>query len=405
MKQSTLYTKTRKTLPKDEVANNATLLLKSGFIHKEMAGVYSYLPLGLRVLKKIERIIREEINSIGGQEIFMTALQDPKIWKKTDRWSDEMVDIWLKTRDEEFGLGWTHEEPLTSQMRHHIQSYKDLPVYAYQFQTKFRNEPRAKSGLLRTKEFVMKDLYSFNADEDGLNKFYEIAQKAYMRIFDKVGLGKSTYLTFASGGAFSKYSHEFQTLCEAGEDTIFVDKKKKIAVNKEVLNATVLKDLGLNRKDLIETKAIEIGNIFKLGTRFSKSLNLTFKDSKGKEQLVVMGCYGIGPGRLMGTVVEVLSDKDGMIWPESIAPFKVHLLEFKKGRGANLYRELIKKGVDVLYDDRDASPGEKLKDADLIGIPLRLIVSEKTGNKVEFKRRESKTAKLLTQNEAIRKSL
>lgn len=405
MKQSTLYTKTRKTLPKDEVARNAQLLLKAGFLHKEMAGVYSYLPLGLRVLKKIEAIIREEINSIGGQELFMSALQDPEIWRKTDRWSDGAIDVWFKTREERFGLSNTHEEPITAQMSHHIQSYKDLPIYAYQFQTKFRNEPRAKSGLLRTKEFVMKDLYSFSANEDDLNKFYEIVKKAYMKIFNRVGLGQNTYLTFASGGPFSKYSHEFQTLCETGEDTIFLDKKKKIAINKEVMNQAVLKDLGINKKDLKEEKAIEVGNIFKLGTKFSKPLGLMYKDKQGREHPVVMGSYGIGLGRLMATVVEVLADDNGMIWPESIAPYKVHLIELKKGLGTELYKKLMQSNVEVLYDDRDASAGEKLKDADLIGTPLRLLVSEKTGNKVEVKKRNSKTSKFLTQNETIQESL
>jgi prolyl-tRNA synthetase len=405
MRQSKLYTKTRKTLPKDEIAKNAKLLLKAGFIHKEMAGVYSYLPLGLRVLKKIENVIRKEMNAIGGQEILMSSLQDPQIWKKTNRWSDKEIDVWLKTRDEKYGLANTHEDPITNQMKQYISSYKDLPVYAYQFQNKFRNELRAKSGLLRAREFIMKDLYSFDQTAEEQKIFYDEVQKAYMRIFTKVGIGEMTYPTFASGGPFSQYSHEFQTVCESGEDTIYLDAKKKIAINKEVYSATVLKNLSLKSNDLKEVRAIEVGNIFKLGTKYSAPLNLTYKDINGKEKHVVMGSYGIGLGRLMAAVVEVNADDSGLVWPETVAPFAVHLVELKKGVAVSLYNKLQAKNIDVLYDDREISAGEKLKDADLIGIPVRLVMSEKTGSKVEFKKRASKSAQLLTQDEVIRKSL
>ena len=402
MKQSTLYTKTTKTTPKDEVAKNAKLLMRAGFVNKEMAGVYSYLPLGLRVVKKIENLIREEMNAIGGQELLMSSLQDPQLWKQTNRWSDKEVDIWFKTRNEDFGLGNTHEEPITAQMVHHINSYKDLPVYVYQIQNKFRNEPRAKSGLLRGREFFMKDLYSFNKDEKEQDKFYEKAKKAYLKVFKRAGIGNVTYITFASGGIFSKYSHEFQAICEVGEDTVYLDKKKKTAVNEEVFTPEVLKELGLKKDSLEKLKSIEVGNIFKLGTRFSDALGLKYTDEKGEEQPVVMGSYGIGIGRLMAAVVEILSDEDGMVWPEEIAPFKAHLVELKKGAGKKLYEALTKEGVEVLYDDRDAGAGQKLKDADLIGIPWRLVVSEKTGDKVEVKKRTSKKAKLMTQNEILR---
>ncbi len=405
MRQSELYTKTRKTLPKDEVANNAKLLLKAGFIHKEMAGVYSYLPLGLRVLKKIENVLREEMNAIGGQEILMSSLQDPQIWKKTNRWSDKEIDIWFKTRDEKYGLANTHEDPITNQMKQYISSYKDLPVYAYQFQNKFRNEPRAKSGLLRAREFIMKDLYSFHETSEDQEAFYEKIKGVYMKIFRRVGIGMTTYLTFASGQPFSQYSHEFQTVCSSGEDTIYLDAKKRIAVNKEVYSITTLKSLGLRKSDLQELKAIEVGNIFKLGTKYSAPLNLTYKDRKGEEKYVVMGSYGIGLGRLMAAVVEVTADANGLIWPAVIAPFAVHLIELKKGAAASFYNKLRAKKIDVLYDDREISAGEKLKDTDLIGIPVRLIMSEKTGGKVEFKKRTSRTAQLLNQDEIIRKSL
>ena len=405
MRHGELYTKTRKTLPKDEVAKNAQLLIKGGFVNKELAGVYSYLPLGLRVLKKIEGIIREEMNKIGGTEMLMSSLQDPAIWKKNDRWSDKKVDIWFKDKDEKTGFAWSHEEPIVNMMKHHIGSYKDLPVYVYQFQNKFRNEPRAKSGLLRGREFIMKDLYSFNADEKSLDKFYEGATKAYMKVFERVGIGKLTYLTFASGGLFTKFSHEFQTLSDAGEDTIYVDKKRKLAVNREVMSDAVLKETGLSKKDLIEKKAIEVGNIFKFGTKYSEIFDLTFKDENGKVKPVYLGSYGIGLGRLMATIVETLSDDKGIIWPESVAPFKVHLIELGEGLGEKLYKELEKKGVEVLYDDRNASAGEKFNDADLIGIPWRFVVSKNTNGKVGCKKRNESKEEIVSYDKAIRKLL
>jgi len=386
MKQSKLFTKTRKEAPKDEVSQNAQLLLRAGFIHKEMAGVYSYLPLGLRVFNKIVEVIREEMNCIGGQELHFAALQDPELWKKTDRWSDEKVDVWFKSElsaGGEVGLGWTHEEVATMIMRDHVSSYRDLPFYAYQFQTKFRNELRAKSGLMRTREFVMKDLYSFSRTEEEHQAFYEKCAEAYAKIFDRVGLSHVTYRTFASGGAFSKYSHEFQTVCDSGEDTIYVAPEKRIAVNKEVLEDSVLKDLGLLREELLERKAIEVGNIFSLGTRFSDALGLTFKDESGADVPVIMGSYGIGPGRLMATVAEIYSDEKGILWPRAIAPFQIHLVEVSaqnsetKAWAEELYKKLTAAGIEVLYDDRDLRAGEKFVDADLIGIPYRVVVSDR----------------------------
>jgi prolyl-tRNA synthetase len=387
MRQSQLFTKTRREAPKDEVAKNAQLLIRAGFIHKEMAGAYSYLPLGLRTLNKIIGIIREEMNTIGGQEVHLTALQDKRNWEATGRWDDAAVDNWFKAKlknGNEVGLGFTHEEPLTALMKDHISSFRDLPIAAYQFQVKFRNEERAKSGILRGREFLMKDLYSFNVDEKAHQEFYERAKQAYVKIFERVGLGAQTYVTFASGGSFAKYSHEFQTVCEAGEDTIYVHEGKKMAVNTEVLNDEVLKDLGLARSDLAEKKAVEVGNIFSLGTRFSEALGLNYKDAEGKSKPVVMGSYGIGPGRLMGTIVEVWSDEKGLVWPESVAPFSVHLLALFDEAGTvkkvadDLYDKLTKKGIEVLYDDRDAGAGEKFADSDLIGIPKRYVISEKS---------------------------
>lgn len=405
MRQSQLFTKTRKEAPADEVSKNAQLLIRAGFIHKEMAGVYSYLPLGLRVLEKVNGIIREEMNKIGGVELLMSSLQEKEVWEKTDRWSDEAVDNWFKTKiknGSEMGLGFTHEEPLTRIMRDHIHSFRDLPVYVYQIQTKFRNEQRAKSGLMRCREFLMKDLYSFSPNEKSHSEFYEKAKEAYKNIFNQVGLGRKTFVTFASGGSFSKYSHEFQTISEAGEDTIYVDEEKKIAINKEVMNEEVLKDLGLSGKDLVEKKAVEVGNIFSLGTRFSDALDLNYLDEVGKKHPVVMGSYGIGPGRLIGTIVEVLSDDKGIIWPKEVAPFTVHLIEINpkkesavRGAAESLYKELSEKNVEVLWDDREATAGEKFADADLIGIPTRIVISAKTIEKdaVEIKDRTSKTPK------------
>ncbi|MBI4093886.1 prolyl-tRNA synthetase [Candidatus Kaiserbacteria bacterium] len=384
MRQSELFTKTRREAPKDEVAKNAQLLIRAGYIHKEMAGVYSMLPLGLRVLNKIVQVIREEMNAIGGQEMLMSALQDKEIWSRTDRWD---LDVWFKTNlasGGETGLGITHEEPLTRIMSEHISSYRDLPIAAYQFQTKFRNELRAKSGIMRGKEFLMKDMYSFSRDEREHKKMYGAIRGAYIRAFDRLGIGNRTYVTFADGGIFSDFSEEFQTVSDAGEDTIYVHEEKKIAVNKEVYTEENLKKIGVSKDEFVEKKAIEVGNIFHLGTRFSEALGLTYKDEKSVERSVVMGCYGIGPSRIMGTIVEVLADTKGIVWPREVAPFHVHLLSISGGNGdvtaeANRLYELLKEnGIEVLYDDRDARAGEKFADSELIGIPKRIIVSEKT---------------------------
>jgi prolyl-tRNA synthetase len=407
MRQSKLFTKTIKNIPKDEISKNAQLLIRAGFIYKEMAGVYDLLPMGLRVMNNVNNIIREEMNNIGGQEVFLSSLQDKNIWEKTGRWDDKVVDNWFKTKlknDTELGLGFTHEEPLARLMNNYINSYKDLPVFVYQIQTKFRNEKRAKSGIMRTREFLMKDLYSFTANQKELDEFYEKAKKAYENIFKRCGLGDITFLTFASGGTFSKYSHEFQTVSDAGEDMIYIDKKKNLAVNKEVYTEEVLNDIGLDKKDLIEEKAIEVGNIFKQDTKFSKPLNLNFVDQDGKEKPVIMGAYGIGPGRIIGTVAEVKNDEKGLIWPAQIAPYKVHLVllqpqdENVLKSADKLYDSLQKENIEVLYDDRkDKSPGEKLADSDLIGIPQRIIISKKTveSGSYEFKLRKEKDSQMV----------
>jgi prolyl-tRNA synthetase len=408
MRQSRLFTKTRKEAPADEVSKNAELLIRAGYVHKEMAGVYSYLPLGLAVLSKIENIIREEMNAIGGQELLLSALHPKENWQKTGRWDG--LDVLFKLKDaadHEYALGATHEEIITPLAQDYISSYRDLPFSAYQIQNKFRAELRAKSGVLRGREFIMKDLYSFHRDQADLDNFYDTVTLAYKKIFERVGIGECTYFTYASGGTFSKYSHEFQTLTDAGEDIIYVNKEKGIAVNEEVLNDETLNNLGVTRDDLEAVKAAEVGNIFKLGTKYSGAFNLTFKDEAGESQSVIMGCYGIGLGRLMGVVVESLADDKGIVWPEAIAPYKVHLVGLNnddsevKDFTDGIYLSLKEKGVEVLYDDRDLRAGEKFADSDLIGIPYRVIVSKKSKEEGKFEvvTRATGEVRMLTEEE------
>ena len=414
MRQSELFAKTQKQIPKDEEAINAKLLIKAGFIDKTMAGVYSFLPLGFRVLKKIENIIRREMEAIGGQEILMPSLQPKANWEKTGRWETydslfKFTSFYTKT---DYALGPTHEEIVSPLLAKFVSSYKDLPKYVFQIQNKFRDEPRAKSGILRGREFFMKDLYSFHKDETDLDKYYEKAKKSYEKIFKILDLEKLTYLTFASGGTFSKYSHEFQTLTPAGEDTIYICDKCKVAVNEEIINEQSACPFCGN-KNLRKEKAIEIGNIFKLKIKYSQPFGLSYKDEKGGNHDVIMGCYGMGLNRLIGTIVEVSHDEKGIIWPESAAPFTAHLSSVKRHPPAGgpsvrkfadkIYDNLQKAGVEVLYDDRkDISAGEKFADADLIGIPYRLVISEKTGNKIEVKKRNETRTRLVSEKELIK---
>lgn len=404
MKQSQLFTKTSKKAPRDEKSINSRLLIRAGFIDKLMPGVYSYLPLGFLVFKKIENIIREEINRIDGQEVLLPALHPRKNWEKTGRWQhfEEMFKL-KNRRGQDVSLGPTHEEIFTPLIKKFVRSYKDLPVFTYQIQNKFRNELRAKSGLLRGVEFVMKDLYSFHGDEKDLEKYYEKVKKAYFRIFKRCGLGKKTFLVLASGGTFSKYSHEFQTVTPHGEDNIYLCKKCKIGVNKEIIKEEKYRCPECKRKGLETKRTIEVGNIFKLKDKFSKAFNFTVKDRYGKERKIVMGCYGIGLGRLMGTIVEVHHDEHGIIWPKRVAPFQVHLIALEnivsvRKAADRLYLKLQDTKIEVLYDDRrDKTPGEKLVDSDLIGIPVRLIVSSKTlkGKEGEVRERKTKRKQLV----------
>ena len=402
MKRSQLFTKTTKTTPNDEVSNSAKLLIRAGYVYKEMAGVYDFLPLGKRVLDNIMQIIREELNAIGSQELQMTALQNKEVWEATDRWSDDVMDVWFKTKlnaGGEVGLAPTHEEPITRLMKSYISSYKDLPVYAYQFQTKFRNELRAKSGIMRTREFMMKDLYSFSKDRAEHDEFYEKCADTYKKIFNRLGIGNDTFRTFASGGAFSKFSDEFQTLCEVGEDIIYLDREKGIAINDEVYNDETIKDLGLDKSKLEKCKAAEVGNIFTLGYRFSDGLDLTFNDEKGERKKVFMGSYGIGPSRVMGVIAEKLSDENGLVWPEEIDPYKYYLVGIGEA-AEKICAELTEQAPElILWDDRKgARNGEKFADADLMGIPFRAVISDKTlaESKIELKNRQTGDIELLT---------
>ena len=406
MRQSTLFTKTKKENPSDEVSKNAQLLIRAGFVYKIMAGVYAYAPLGLRVLENIKRIIREEMNAIEGQELIMSSLQKKSTWEVTGRWDDEAVDVWFKSKlkdDTEVGFGWSHEEAILEMMQQFIISYKDLPTSVYQFQTKMRNELRAKSGIMRGREFIMKDMYSLHASQEDMDMYYERVIGAYKRSYDRLGLGDSTFVTFASGGAFTKFSHEFQTICDAGEDILYVNDDRSVAVNEEVLvDATT--ELGIDKATLKPMKSAEVGNIFKFGTEKSEKVGFYFTDAEGQQKPIYLASYGIGITRVMGVIVEKFSDEKGIVWPESIAPFKVHLIALGKtdevkAKAEQIYTELLKKDVEVFFDDREGvSAGEKFADSDLIGIPHRLVISERSSEKggVEYKKRTESEASIIS---------
>lgn len=407
MRISQLFTKTLKQAPADEVAKNAQLLIRAGFVYKEMAGVYAYLPLGLRVIENIKQIVREEMNAIQSNELIMTSLQRKDVWEKTTRWSDEVVDVWFKTRlkdDTELGLGWSHEEPIVEMMKNYIQSYRDLPASLYQFQAKMRNELRAKSGIMRGREFLMKDMYSFHATKEDLDAYYEKVIEAYKRVYDRLGIGDDTYVTFASGGAFTKFSHEFQTICDAGEDIIYLHREKNIAINEEVIDEAVA-ELGISRDELEPVKTAESGNIFNFGSQKTDEMGLYYTDAEGKRRSLYIGSYGIGISRAMGVIAEKFSDDKGLVWPEAVAPYKVYLVSIGDSAEAatELYEKLQSAGVSVLFDDRAERPGAKFADAELIGLPYRVTISERliTEGKVEFTRRTTGETELLTLDEVL----
>lgn len=411
MLYSKLFPKIEKTTKKYE-SPNATFLTNGGFINQVMAGVYTFLPLGVKVLAKIENIVRDEIGKIG-QEVLMPALTPVKLWEDTERL--EKVDVLFKAggankisverNSTEYILNPTHEEVITPLAKEFIKSYKDLPLALFQIQTKFRNEPRAKSGILRGREFRMKDLYSFHTSEEDLLKFYNNkAIPCYEKIFKRLGIGDETVITLASGGDFTeKNSHEFQTICENGEDEIYQNKETGVYYNKEIVT-----DYSPDKYDVF--KASEVGNIFPLNVKFSKQLNFTVKDEGGKDTLVYMGCYGIGTSRIMGVLVEKFHDERGIIWPKQVSPFDIHLVgldmheEDVKNKAFEIYNYLKAQNIDVLFDDRvDVRAGEKFADSDLIGIPIRLVISKRTGQKVEFKKRSEKESALMDLDEVVRK--
>ncbi len=403
MKQSVLFSKTLRENPKDETSENARLLTRGGFIYKNSAGIYTFLPLGWRVVEKVMEIIRQEMDAIGGQQLFMPALVEKKYLLPTKRW-DLDVGYFAKAKsDEEFNftLGWTHEEVLTAIVAKYVSSYKDLPFSAYQIQTKFRHEARAKSGLLRGREFIMKDLYSFHADEVDLMKYYGIVAKAYHKIFQRANL-KAIY-TLAAGGMFTiSNTHEFQVLAEIGEDTIMLCAECEYAENKEISKLKEGDKCPKCNGEIMTRTAIEVGNIFPLGTKYSESLGLQFIDEQGKKRPVIMGSYGIGIGRLIGAVVETSHDERGIVWPESLAPYTLHLLALGVS-GDKIYDSLLGAGIEVLYDDREESAGVKFSDSDLLGIPYRAVISKKTEDKIELRDRKTSKTELLSLSELISK--
>ena len=382
MRLSHTFTRTRKQAPADEVAHNAQLLIRAGYVHKTMAGVYSYTPLGLAVLENIKQIVREEMNRISSQELLMSTLQRQELWQETGRWSDELVDVWFKSHLQdgtEVGFGWTHEEPIIELLRSYLKSYKDLPISVYQFQNKLRNELRAKSGIMRGREFIMKDMYSIHASKEDLEAYYQAVIEAYKRCYNRFGLGDDTYVTFASGGAFTKFSHEFQTICEAGEDYIYLHRGRDLAINEEVVDEAV-RELGIDKNELERVKTAEVGNIFNFGTQKSEEMGLVFTGEDGRQHHAYMGSYGIGITRVMGVIVEKFADDKGLVWPEEVAPARVHLVQIGKESVAaadELYDTLQQAGITVLYDDRAARPGEKFADAELLGMPTRITVSDR----------------------------
>ena len=408
-RQSRMAAKSRKDISKDEVSVNAQLLERGGFVSKLAAGIYSYLPMGLKVLTKIENIVREEMNSVGSEEILMPSLTPKSVWEVTGRWTKPGTEVQFQLKDSggrEFGLGFSHEEIVTPLVSQFVHSYRDIPKSVYQIQTKFRDEPRAKSGLLRGREFRMKDMYSFHLDPDELNKYYEKVAEAYFRVFKRVGL--NAFRVTAGGGIFSpESSDEFTVEAEVGEDTIFRCDKCDFAENKE--DSTVKSGDACPKGDgtIREVRGIEVGNIFHLGAKYTSALDWTVTDKEGKRQPILMGCYGIGVSRLIGTVVELHHDEHGIIWPKEIAPYDVHvvnLMRTKSDVADDVAVALEQAGLSVLYDDRpDASVGAKLADADLLGMPVRVVVSERTlaQNSVEVKARREHDPVYIEPNDVV----
>lgn len=414
MRYSHLFSKTQKNVSQDNESINARLLTQAGFVDQEMAGVYTWLPLGLRTLRKVEQIVREEMDTLGAQEIFMPSLQPKEYWETTNRW--EGVDVLFKLKsqtEKEYALGCTHEEVVTPLAQKFVRSYKELPFATYQINTKFRDELRAKSGVLRGREFRMKDMYSFHTTQESLTEFYNRALQAYVKAYLRCGL--KVKVVQASGGVFTEnMSHEFQALTDAGEDVLIACEKCEFGQNSEVATHKVGDACPKCGGSLVQMKGVEVGNIFDLGTKYTEAFGYNFTNDKGEQQLVLMGCYGIGTSRLVGAIVESYHDDKGMVWPKSVAPFHVSLLSLRSKDEAvqreidqaaqDVYAKLTAAGVEVLWDDRaDVSPGEKFASADLIGLPLRLVVSERMlkDNAVEWKERIAAEAQTVGMSEVV----
>jgi prolyl-tRNA synthetase len=406
MLQSQLFCKTKKEAPKDAEAISHKLLVKGDFIEQTISGVYRFLPLGLGVLKKIEKIIREEMLNLGAQEVLLPTLQDKKLWLETNRWQtiDPPLFKLMDRHQKETALGPTHEEEMVDIVRKKVKSYQDLPFSLFQIQNKFRNEMRASGGLLRQREFLMKDLYSFHSNKKDLINFYNKVKKSYFKIFKKCRLPVKC-VEASSGTIGGELSHEFQVVAESGEDRILICSKCGYGANIEKVGE--IKRCPKCGGILEKKNSIEVGHIFYLGTKYSKAMSANFKDRDGKEKPILMGCYGIGLPRLMATIVEIHHDEKGIIWPKEVAPFQVHLIRIENNQpvklaAEKLYNDLIKENIEVLYDDRqDKSTGEKFADCDLIGIPIRIVISERTlkQNCVELKNRGLKKTKLIKINE------
>jgi len=408
-RQSRLLTKSRKDVSKDEASANAQLLERGGFVNKLAAGIYSYLPMGLRVLTKIETIVREEMTAIGSEEVLMPGLTPKAPWEATGRWTDPGTQVQFQLKDNggrDFGLGFSHEEIVTPLVSQFVRSYRDVPKSVFQIQTKFRDEPRAKSGLLRGREFRMKDMYSFHTDATELDNYYEQVVAAYMRVFSRVGL--NAFRVKALGGVFSpEPSDEFTVEAPVGEDTIFRCDHCDFAENKEIATVKAGDTCPNGDGSIQEIKGIEVGNTFRLGAKYSSAINWTIADKEGKTTPVLMGCYGIGISRLVGAVVECSHDDHGIIWPQAIAPYDVHVVNLMRTKAdvADDTAVLLERaGYSVLYDDRpEASVGAKLADADLFGIPVRVVISERSlaQGSIEVKARKSDTPILVAPTDVV----
>ena len=397
--QSKLFGHTRRDISVEETSINARLLIKAGFVEKSLAGVYSFLPLGLRVLKKIEAIIRQEMDSLGAQEMLLPALQNKEVWSQTGRWQNKVGGVMYQFKDsggKDLGLGPTHEEVIVDLLKRHVRSYKDLPLYLYQIQNKFRDEPRSKSGLLRTREFLMKDLYAFTTSAEETASFYQRAHAAYLKIFQRVGL--KAFSVEASGGTMSKkYSHEFMVITPAGEDLTVYCASCQWAQNKEIASAQAGDACPRCGKTLEMQKTVEAGNIFDQETLFTTAQEALFTAADGARRPINMSAYGIGVSRIMGTIVEASHDEHGIVWTPSVAPFQAHLIlladDTKVVATGLQLAQSISQNWEVLLDDRPMSVGQKLHDADLLGIPVQIIVGPKALPQIEWKlRRELSTS-------------